>query len=1141
MGHLRGKYSSDYFLGGVDPVSGREYGVVGHEEFKSNRIHDRHVGEFRFLVSFVGDLSGKDILDIGCGRGDLIPLFLREKVRSYHGVDFSPHAIAIASSRFNDPKVRLEVSEAVNLKENASYDVIVMYNVIEHIPVFEMEVIWQRIRELLRSGGHVFLSTPIFSDANSPDHTELSLAVMGLHCHKQTLGTILRTCLQQGFLIGKNEGRCFGLFRKTDLAMLPADRRAEFVGNHEAILLSHGLRSSADHSFTDEEIRSLVPGAGRLLIGCVAENNPRYFAQALRLVQSLRWFGGSMAGTNIMVCLVDDADPAYAEELRRWGAFVRIIPRFSYLHPHSNKLRLLELAEVSSYDTIMLMDCDTIIVQDALPHVDGHALQGNVADGASVHSEVFEDLFQFYQIPPLKKESWRTFSQESAVWYCNTGVLIFPQPIVEALYPAWRNYNANLARRIELLKGTALSCEQASLTLAYAEVNRRNPIPFKELSPAMNFPLHLTQPSVPVELADCDPVVIHYHHLADSSGFIGGTIHPHAGKRIAEFNERLKGFRRKWFDNRGFWDDRYAEQPDHGSGLGSQGLPLIYKQQILKQTVQRLNPSSILDIGCGDQFLTENVPDDIYTGIDLSPVIIEQNRRKYPKRNYIAGDFLSESLPQFDLIISFDVTIHLDNVECYRTLVDRAISCTKDWGIISGYEGPPKYGSDITFYHEPLSATLKNRGAKNLKRLGEYGDSVIWYFDKHGNTGESDIRAVTQSNDPWSACGETFKPYFLVGCMRSGTTLLAELLGRHREIVYAPFELKEIWSKVGGVPMASPKTRDSVCPPLGAQHASPEQSLRLSQSFYDVYQKNLGNKNNDALFLNKNPHLCNKLFFVNELFKESKFIWIYRQLPDVVASLKRLFSSRNEKVKTWHYWPERKNSEIRCWNCFFGDELPEDVDPSRCFPGGDVRFLAEYWLENNSAVSDFFKSIPPGRTLVVKEEEAISIPEVVIARCLSFMETSLDTSIVEGYPIDNQRNGKWIRILGEEEKETLLGFVADYKQVIDQTFPEDHLSHFYEEQIAHSFAERARRASQNSDAENKDTYISDLKASLEEKDARIRNLEASVENKNATLNYIYHSYGLGALWGCNKMVDKLFPPNSKKRSLARLILKSIRR
>jgi hypothetical protein len=56
-------------------------------------------------------------------------------------------------------------------------------------------------------------------------------------------------------------------------------------------------------------------------------------------------------------------------------------------------------------------------------------------------------------------------------------------------------------------------------------------------------------------------------------------------------------------------------------------------------------------------------------------------------------------------------------------------------------------------------------------------------------------------------------------------------------------------------------------------------------------EKNKGSKNiNKAFFFNKNPHLGNNLPFVYELFPDARFIWIYRGLPSVAASLKRILN-----------------------------------------------------------------------------------------------------------------------------------------------------------------------------------------------------------------------------------------------------------
>lgn len=485
------------------------------------------------------------------------------------------------------------------------------------------------------------------------------------------------------------------------------------------------------------------------------------------------------------------------------------------------------------------------------------------------------------------------------------------------------------------------------------------------------------------------------------------------------------------FDNKTFWDNRYEENPELGSGLGSRGENLNYKRQILKQIIDAVEPQSILDIGCGDQFVTSDIPDDKYVGIDLSSVVISKNRKKYPKRTFIEANFLETYISAFDMTICFDVVIHIDNLSQYRNFVKRVVNTTKKCGVISGFEEYPGLHSEITFYHEPLSNTLCHAGAKNLRLLGKYRDTSVWYFTKD-NSSYNENRYVITNN----SYKNLNKPIFIVGTMRSGTTLLADLLGMHQDIVYCPFELKHIWSKVGGVSMASPKTRDKNCPNLDSHDAHVGQANRLTEAFYTEFERNLGNKSVSARFLNKNPHLCNKLSFVNALFPDARFIWIYRDLPRVVASLRKLFIYSYETHKTWHYWPDKKNDKtVRCWDCYYGDELPENVDKSRCFPGGDKKYLAEYWYETNKAVADFSKTIPASRFLAIREEELIANPQITLAKCYAFLEVLLQIpNRID--KIDSNRNEVWVNLFNKEEIQSLLDFILEYSKKLDFIFGE---------------------------------------------------------------------------------------------------------
>lgn len=286
-------------------------------------------------------------------------------------------------------------------------------------------------------------------------------------------------------------------------------------------------------------------------------------------------------------------------------------------------------------------------------------------------------------------------------------------------------------------------------------------------------------------------------------------------------------------------------------------------------------------------------------------------------------------------------------------------------------------------------------------------------------------------------------PVFLVGCMRSGTTMFAELLGEHPNIIHCPFELRRIWSREAKVPMAAPKTFDRTCPHLTEKDVKPGQAEILSHAFMEEMRKNRGDKNiNNSLFLNKNPHLGNKLPFVNALFPDAKFIWIYRDMPSVTASLKKIL---NRDVI--HYWPEKNNPKtFRCWECFFTG-IPSKVDRTRCFPGGDVRYLAEYWYETNKAISNFANSISSDRIFVVKEEELVTQPEKVLMKCQIFL--GLPVELPKGLikKINPSRNALWNTRLNKTEINSLFNFLLEYGENLNTILPEENLFSRYKQQI----------------------------------------------------------------------------------------------
>ncbi len=99
------------------------------------------------------------ILEIGCGSGYGAGLMRDLKPTRYVGVDIMPEQIALAKRR-GLPNCDFRVLDATDLCcfEDGSFDVIVIFGILHHIPT------WRRVlaeaRRLLVPGGRMFLEEP---------------------------------------------------------------------------------------------------------------------------------------------------------------------------------------------------------------------------------------------------------------------------------------------------------------------------------------------------------------------------------------------------------------------------------------------------------------------------------------------------------------------------------------------------------------------------------------------------------------------------------------------------------------------------------------------------------------------------------------------------------------------------------------------------------------------------------------------------------------------------------------------------------------------------------------------------------------------------------------------------------------------
>lgn len=127
-------------------------------------------------------------------------------------------------------------------------------------------------------------------------------------------------------------------------------------------------------------------------------------------------------------------------------------------------------------------------------------------------------------------------------------------------------------------------------------------------------------------------------------------------------------------NNSSYWENRYQEGGT--SGEGSIGDKREWKWKIISQYCSSIN--HVIDVGCGDNCFWEGKDCEHYTGIDISSTIIERNKQKRPKWNYIicpAEENLNISAP---IVFCFDVLFHILDDEKYEKILRNLASYTED-------------------------------------------------------------------------------------------------------------------------------------------------------------------------------------------------------------------------------------------------------------------------------------------------------------------------------------------------------------------------------------------------------------------------------------------------------------------------------
>ncbi len=103
------------------------------------------------ILDNAGVTAGRDVLDVACGTGVLIPDYLRRGAATVTGIDLSPGMAELARAKFQQRNVSILCGDVEEFSFERQFDCIVVYNAFPHFP--QPERLIRCLSEKLRPGG----------------------------------------------------------------------------------------------------------------------------------------------------------------------------------------------------------------------------------------------------------------------------------------------------------------------------------------------------------------------------------------------------------------------------------------------------------------------------------------------------------------------------------------------------------------------------------------------------------------------------------------------------------------------------------------------------------------------------------------------------------------------------------------------------------------------------------------------------------------------------------------------------------------------------------------------------------------------------------------------------------------------------
>lgn len=129
----------------------------GYKKIRNNKYSYNEMIEMPIMKEQLPDVSGKKVLDIGCGMGKFIQYILPMNPVSVTGIDISRNMIDYARQSMTDPTVEFIVSDIMEFNSEGKYDVIISSLAFHYVEDYNALI--EKLGTLIAGGGTLVFST----------------------------------------------------------------------------------------------------------------------------------------------------------------------------------------------------------------------------------------------------------------------------------------------------------------------------------------------------------------------------------------------------------------------------------------------------------------------------------------------------------------------------------------------------------------------------------------------------------------------------------------------------------------------------------------------------------------------------------------------------------------------------------------------------------------------------------------------------------------------------------------------------------------------------------------------------------------------------------------------------------------------